>query len=209
MKKDWFPETAATELAFYQNLVKVLPAIATTLKLDAPTATAAVAAAQKFVDARLAFDAAKLAQKAASDTLAAQDKLSEATTRKLALLVRNTPGVTPAQLAQLQMTGVETADATSADARVAAHTPELKLSLDGGHIKVEFKKAGHQGIHLYGRRAEETAFSFLSADTYSPYLDTRPNLTPGQAEQRDYYAFFMDRDAPNGAQSATFGLAVS
>lgn len=173
------------------------------------TATAAVAAAQQFVDARLIFDAAKVAQQAASDTLAAQDKLSETTARKLALTIRNTPGVTPAQPAQLEMTGAETADATGAEARVAAHTPERTLSLDGGPMKLEFKKAGHQGIHLYSRRGPETEFSFLGADTYSPYLDTRPNLTPGQAEQRDYDAFFMDRDAANGAQSATFGLAVS
>jgi hypothetical protein len=209
MKTDWFPRTAAAELAFYQNLVKVLPAIATTIKLDAATATAGVAAAQKLIDARLAFDAAKLALKAASDTLAAQDKLSEANTRKLAQTVRSTPGVTPAQLAQLLMTGAEAATPTGAEARVAAQVPELKLSLDGGQIKVEFKKSGHQGIHLYSRRGAETEFTFLGADTYSPYLDTRPNLTPGQAEQRDYYAFFMDHDAANGAQSATFGLAVS
>ena len=209
MQRDWFPRNAAEELAFYQNLIKSLPAIATALKLDAPTAAAAVASAQKFVEARLAFDAAKLAQKAAADTLTAQDKLSEGVARKLALTIRNLPGVTPAQLAQLQMTGVETADATSADARVAAQVPVLKLALDAGHVRIEFKKAGHQGIHLFCRRGPETEFTFLSADTYAPYLDTRPNLTPGQAEQRDYYAFFMDRDAANGAQSATFGLAVS
>lgn len=168
-----------------------------------------MAAAQKFVEARLAFDATKLALKAASDTLAAQDKLSEATARRLALTIRNTPGVTPAQLAQLEFTGVEAAATASAEARVAAQVPVLRLALDAGHVRIEFKKAGHQGIHLFSRRGPETEFTFLGADTYSPYLDTRPNLTPSQAGQRDYYAFFMDRDAANGAQSAPFGLAVS
>ena len=145
-----------------------------------------MAAAQKFVEARLAFDAAKLALKAASDTLATHDKLSEATARKLALTVRNLPGVT---LAQLEFTGVE-ATTTSAEARVTTQVPVLKLALDVGQARIKFRKADHQGIHLCSRRGPEIEFTFLGADTYSSYLDTRPNLTPNQAGQRDYCAFF-------------------
>ncbi len=208
MVKDWFPSVAAKLLAFYQNLVALLPGIAAALKLDKATADAAVDSAQKYVAARLAFDEASKKLKAASDTLAAQAPLSEANARALAKTLRNYPGITAAQLADLEMTGSETADPTSGQAKVAAKTPELKISLDAGHAKVEFLKHGHQGIHLYCRRGTETEYTFLGADTYAPYLDNRPNLVPGQAEQRDYYAFYMDHDHANGAQSATFSIAV-
>ena len=205
---DWFPTTAAKMLAFFQNLLTALPGVATALKLDKPTADAALASAKKYVEARTAFDEARKTLKAAADTLAAQAPLSETNARALAKTLRSYPGITPEMLANLEMTGTETAAATGGQAKVAARTPELKLSLDGGHARVDFQKHGHQGIHLFCRRGTETDYAFLGADTYAPYLDSRPNLVAGQAEQRDYYAFFMDHDHANGAQSATFSLAV-
>ncbi len=208
MRTDWFPSIAAKLLAFYKNLVALLSGIAAALKLEKDTADAAVKSAQQYVDARKAFDDATKTLKAASDTLAAQTPLSEANARALAGTLRHYPGITPAMLADLEMTGFDTAAPTSGQAKVAAQTPILKLSLDGGHAKIDFEKHGHQGIHLYCRRGTETEYTFLGADTYAPYLDNRPNLVAGQAEQRDYYAFYMDHDHANGAQSAAFSLAV-
>jgi hypothetical protein len=52
----------------------------------------------------------------------------------------------------------------------------------------------HDGIYLESQRQGETGFTFLSVDTASPYNDTRPVKTPGQAEWRDYHACWRDND---------------
>ena len=72
---------------------------------------------------------------------------------------------------------------------------------------MRFSKHSHQGIHLCCRRGAETEFTFLGSCTVVPYLDTRPRLLPGQAERRDYHAYFMDRDQATGKLSPTVGLA--
>jgi len=45
--------------------------------------------------------------------------------------------------------------------------------------------------------------------TTSSALDRRPNLLPGQAEHREYYAWYVDRDEPVGAQSDTATIAAA
>ena len=52
----------------------------------------------------------------------------------------------------------------------------------------------HAGASLESLRQGETVFSFLAIMTSSPYTDTRPVKTPGQAEWRDYRACWWDND---------------
>jgi len=42
--------------------------------------------------------------------------------------------------------------------------------------------------------------------TKTIYKDERPNLIPGQPENRDYYAWFMKKDQKVGQQSDTVSV---
>ena len=73
--------------------------------------------------------------------------------------------------------------------------PVLKDSVNPDGVKLTFKKHGHKGIYLESRRQGHEAWEFLAIDIESPYLDTRANLTPGQAEWREYRARYWDGTA--------------
>lgn len=45
-------------------------------------------------------------------------------------------------------------------------------------------------------------------DLYSPFVDTRPLVTPGQAEQREYRAAYMDGDSQLNGFSQVVEVAV-
>lgn len=86
--------------------------------------------------------------------------------------------------------------------------PELTVKMEGGLPVIGFKKSKSDGIKLYSKRGSETTFSFLAVDTRSPYVDNRPNETPGTPETRAYYAYFIVNDEQVGDQSAEISLKV-
>ncbi len=84
--------------------------------------------------------------------------------------------------------------------------PELSVKVDGGNAIITFKKGKSNGVKIYGKRGTETAFSFLAIDTRSPYVDNRPNETPGSPETRQYYAYFIINDEQVGGQSDVISI---
>ena len=52
-------------------------------------------------------------------------------------------------------------------------------------------------------------FSFLATDTSSPYFDTSPVKTPGQAEWRDYRACWWDNDIASMAFGPVLRVLVT
>jgi hypothetical protein len=65
-------------------------------------------------------------------------------------------------------------------------------------VELTFTLYEHTGIWLESQRQGDTApFTFLATDTASPYHDTRPVKTPGEAEWRDYRACWWDNDTPS------------
>jgi hypothetical protein len=73
---------------------------------------------------------------------------------------------------------------------------------------IEFRKNGHDAVIIEGRRGGETAFTFLAKDSFSPYVDDRPPLVPGQPERREYRMQYADRDVPVGLFSDVIGTVV-
>ena len=201
MEKDWFPSRVAARRAWYTNFVAAVTAVAAALKLDAGPA---IAKAQAWLVADAAAEAARTAAQAASKTAQAQNKPAEDAARAFIKQLKATPGVTPAQLETLHCVGAD----TDPQQKVGAEAPVLALSLEAGHVVVKFQKHGHQGILLHSRRGDEKEFALLGLDTFSPYHDTRPNLVPGQAEDRHYRAYFAERDVAVGDLSATATVAV-
>jgi len=61
-------------------------------------------------------------------------------------------------------------------------------------IELLFTLFEHDGLWLESMVQGETVFTFLATDTASPYVDSRPVKTPGQAEWRDYRACWWDND---------------
>ena len=76
--------------------------------------------------------------------------------------------------------------------------PTLKLDTSGGWIYVHYVRDHAEGIFLYSKRGTETAFTLLAMVTKTSYVDARPNLVVGQAEERQYQAFYMVGDVAVG-----------
>ena len=76
--------------------------------------------------------------------------------------------------------------------------PTLKLDTSGGWIYVHYVRGHAEGILLYSKRGTETAFTLLAMVTKTSYVDARPNLVVGQAEERQYQAFYMVGDVAVG-----------
>lgn len=116
--------------------------------------------------------------------------------RRLVQRIQVAPAYTEAVGSELGITGAEaggpSGPASSAKPKVTA------AALAGGRVRVEFNKAGFDGVQVEGRRAGETAWQPLGTDSFSPYTDERPPLEAGRPEVREYRLRFVERDEPVG-----------
>lgn len=116
--------------------------------------------------------------------------------RRLVQRIQVAPAYTEAVGSELGITGAEasgpSAPASTAKPKVTA------TALAGGRVRVEFNKAGFDGVQVESRRAGETAWQALGTDNFSPYTDERPSLEPGKPEVREYRLRFVERDEPVG-----------
>ncbi len=85
--------------------------------------------------------------------------------------------------------------------------PALTLSFEGGHIHLKYLRGKTDGIMLYCMRGTETTFTLLTTITKTIFNDTRPNLEVGQAETRQYRAFFMVSDVAVGVESLVVSIS--
>ena len=86
--------------------------------------------------------------------------------------------------------------------------PVLTLTLQSNKVSIKFKKGSSVGIKIYSRRTTETAWSFLSIATESPYYDTRTNIVSGQGETREYKAVYLLHDEEVGQESEIYSISV-
>lgn len=86
--------------------------------------------------------------------------------------------------------------------------PNLTASKEGNWVVVGFNKNKADGVHVYSRRGGEKDFSFLAADTEAPYHDKRSNLVPGQAETREYKAWYFEDEDIFGQESDVVSITV-
>ena len=75
------------------------------------------------------------------------------------------------------------------------------VALPNSQVRLDFVKGGFTGVLIEARRAGEDAWAPLGTDNFSPYVDTRPPLTPGRAEVREYRLRYLERDEPVGDYS--------
>lgn len=76
------------------------------------------------------------------------------------------------------------------------------------HVRINFNKGGFSGVVIYSKRGAETAFTFLSVDTATPYFDTRDPLVAGQPENRTYRLRLYDGENPVGEYSGDVSVVT-
>ena len=204
MIKDWYPSREAERRLFLQNFVDNIDKATTLLKQPASTYQAAADAAQAELDLFVLRDAAQKTLDTAQSKLTTQEQLTSAAVRAGAKQIKNTMHVPQDVLDLLELT-TATSDTT---ATVAAQAPVLKVKMDGIHPSIACLKSGFDAVEIWSQREGEKEATRLATVTHLPYFDNRPNLLPTQAEQRNYYAFFLKKNAVASGQSATAALLV-
>ena len=119
-------------------------------------------------------------------------------TRDLVLRIKAHPNYTEVIGEDLGIIGAEQAGADLVKPDGAAE------ALPKHEVRITFVKRAHDGVDVEGQRAAETAWTYLAFDGYSPYLDNRPPLVPGQPEERRYRLRYRDNDLPVGEYSDIF-----
>ena len=97
-------------------------------------------------------------------------------------------------------------------AAAVAHTDPPVLSQGAvaqNSAELDFTLYEHTGVWIQSQVQGEPGFTFLSADTGSPYIDNRPVKTPGQAEWRDYRACWWDADTASMAFGPVLRVLVN
>ena len=71
----------------------------------------------------------------------------------------------------------------------------------GSTVRINWVKAGFDGVLVESQRAGETVWTLLGTDTQSPYVDTRAPVQAGVPELRRYRLRYVKSDVPVGSYS--------
>lgn len=116
-------------------------------------------------------------------------------TRELVERIKNHPSYTAVMGADLRIVGSEISeqDEPKPDA-----TAEGRPNFE---VIIKWVKRRFDGVDVESQRGSETAWTLLAFDSVSPYVDTRPPQTAGQAESRRYRLRYRKNDEPVGVYS--------
>lgn len=202
MRSDFIPATKADLETWQVNFKAKLADIAKTLNISETEVTETLA----LIDAHQTDYAAMISERAKAKAATSKNSKSEkaaiSAIRELAKRIKNAKGYTEAMGNELRIIG------SDAIFNKDIAKPILSINMAGNAVVIKFLKDKADGIHLYCRRAGEKDFSFLAADTASPYVDSRPNIVAGQAEQREYKAWYFIDDAIIGQVSDIVTLTM-
>jgi hypothetical protein len=70
------------------------------------------------------------------------------------------------------------------------------IAMPNHEVRLEWKKGKSDGVLIESQRGNETTWTLLGVDHYSPYTDGREPLVPGQIEIRKYRMRYLDGDTP-------------
>ncbi|MDO7875686.1 hypothetical protein Q5H93_13155 [Hymenobacter sp. ASUV-10] len=201
---DFYPHEIVKQVAFNKNFnTELVPA---TVLLDLPEKTFAYAqeATGTYLSLHQQLDDARKAHEDLAKRFAQQQSITETAVREVARQVKGIRNV-PVDVISLLDIATPTDDAQK---KVAAQAPTLKMTVELGVVKGAYTKYKHQGVDVYCCRTGETEFTKLERFSMNRFVDNRPNRVPGQPEQRDYYAVYVDKDQQVGNQSATVSVVV-
>ena len=149
--------------------------------LLAAQVTAAKAVADDSVAKMEARDAADAAAAGAQATETTTTKANEATIRAM---VRNWK--TMPLYAASGSEGVLGLKGSDAAFDPSTFKSEIKASIVGGQIRVDFSKGGVDAVNVYVRLRGAVGWRKLGLDSSSPYYDTEPLAAANVPETREY-----------------------
>ena len=82
-------------------------------------------------------------------------------------------------------------------------------ALPGGVVEIRWQKRGFTGVIVEGQRGDETVWTRLGIDLYSPFRDDRALVQTGTPEIRRYRLRYIVADAPVGQVSDTITVTAS
>jgi hypothetical protein len=137
------------------------------------------------------------ASKAAHADLNSAIAASQTNARKLAQRIKASTAYTEVVGTQLGIIGPD--DSTD----MTQEQPTLDAATQSaGVVQIGFNKMDAEGVHIYGMRDGDAAFTLLASETHSPYVDNRPLLAAGKPETRQYKAVFFLGKSEIGLESA-------
>ena len=201
---DYVPTKRDSRYLWLVNLSNNIIAEAVKFGAPAADATAVKAAADDLTGKMDATDAADSALKGARLAEAAAQATDLAFIRGK---VRNFKTLT--QWAASGSEGVLQAKGVDSPPAPGIYKPVIKVKLEGGHIRIEFVKAGADAMAIYARLRGTQAFVRLAIDSASPYIDTRPLAQAGVPEVREYMGRGMINDEEIGQDSDIVSIAFA
>lgn len=200
---DYIPAADDAKIVWLTNLKDNIDTYATTLGITAPRVTQIKAWCTDLITQINAVSQAKAAWLAASQTKATQETTSLGGLRGEIAQWKPNPNMTPAIATALKI--------TSGGSPFNPDTFQALITAEAfsGYVRIKFVKGQTNGINLYSRLKGQTAWTFVSRDTNSPYDDHTPLAVPGTPETREYQAFGVLSDhqigQPSDIVSVTFG----
>jgi len=203
MKTHFLPKGAGDLDSFEENLINKLSVHAASLGLDADEVTQVIQIISDHRAAHSNMVSKKAESKAATENSYNSRDRAVGEIRRIANLIKSSKGYTTGIGDDLGIIGSDQSVKISSELK-----PNLKAKIDGHEVVIKFSKEGTDGIKIYGRRGNETEFSFIAVDTTSPYNDTREKLESGKPEQREYYAYYFESDSDIGQASDVLKVIV-
>ena len=198
---DFIPRKRAQRLAWWQGISDNITVEGPKMGLTAPEIAAAKAVADDMIAKMAAVDAAQ----AALDGARAVEKTATAVNDPaIRGHVRNWK--TRPEYAGSGSEGVLQLRGTESTFDPGTFKTVLKVTVDGGQIKITFTKGETDGVVIYSRLRGSQGWTKLGLDTGSPYYDTRPLATPGVPETREYMARGVLDDEEIGLDSDIVSL---
>lgn len=192
-KTDYVPRTDDALLVWHDQFKTTVSANIATFGLLAADATQ-VNSDNAEIHARIATatSTAATAKQATADKNTSRANV-EKRARALAKRIKAHPAYT---VALGDLGGIQGPQDTT---NLATSKPTLTgVAKPGGLAELGFNKRISQGVGIYSKRGAELAFTFLSRDSNSPYVDNRSLLVAGQPELREYKAVYLQNDAEIG-----------
>lgn len=201
---DFVPSKRNDQYLWWKNLSDNITAEGPKIGLAAADITAAKAVADDQLGKMEATDAAK----AALDGARATEKVAtEANLLNIRAKVRNWK--TLAGYAASGSEGVLKLKGSGPVFDPGAFKPVLKVSIEGGQIRIEFTKGGADAVAVYCRLRGTAAWTKIGTDSSSPYFDTKPLANPNVPEVREYMGMGVIDDEEIGLPSDIVSVTLS
>ena len=104
--------------------------------------------------------------------------------------------------------GVIGAEVNLTQEEINTAKPKVVATIVGNYIIFDWLKRMFDGVAIYRKRGNETTFTLIGRDTFSPFEDAIGNITEGASEVRIYKFIYILDDKEIGLFSDEIKVAV-